>query len=66
MKYFSLHVVKADEPARTIEGWASTFGNVDSDGDIIAPGAFRIEPREDAQDALAAPHRRDKGDGGDP
>jgi HK97 family phage prohead protease len=33
--------IKADESgARTIEGWASTFGNVDSDDDIIVPGAF--------------------------
>jgi len=40
IKHFSLHDVKADEAARTIEGWASTFGNVDSDNDIIAPGAF--------------------------
>lgn len=40
IKHFNLHDVKADEAARTIEGWASTFGNVDSDNDIIAPGAF--------------------------
>lgn len=39
-KHFNLHDVKADEAARSIEGWASTFGNVDSDNDIIAPGAF--------------------------
>src|SRR4051812_10984765 len=40
IKHFSLHDVKADEAARTIEGWASTFGNADSDNDIIARGAF--------------------------
>ena len=40
IKHFALHDVKADEAARTIEGWASTFGNIDSDNDIIAPGAF--------------------------
>lgn len=40
IKHFSLHDVKADEAARTIEGWASTFGNADSDNDIISPGAF--------------------------
>jgi len=40
IKHFNLHDVKADEAARTIEGWASTFGNADSDNDIIAPGAF--------------------------
>lgn len=40
IKHFSLHDMKADEAARSIEGWASTFGNADSDNDIIAPGAF--------------------------
>lgn len=39
-KHFHLHDVKADEATRTIEGWASTFGNIDSDNDIIIPGAF--------------------------
>ena len=30
-----------DDPTdRTIEGWASTFGNTDSDNDIVMPGAF--------------------------
>lgn len=30
-----------DDPAdRTIEGWASTFGNTDSDNDVVMPGAF--------------------------
>lgn len=37
-KNFTLEVKAADD--RTIEGWASTFGNVDSDNDIIARGAF--------------------------
>ncbi|CAN5261989.1 HK97 family phage prohead protease [soil metagenome] len=39
-KHFRLHDVKADDAARTIEGWASTFGNVDSDDDVIVQGAF--------------------------
>ena len=31
----------ADDPTdRTVEGWASTFGNKDSYNDIILPGAF--------------------------
>lgn len=39
-KSFILRDLKADSEARTIEGWASTFGNIDSDDDIIVPGAF--------------------------
>lgn len=39
-KHFAFTELKADADARTVEGWASTFGNVDSDNDIIAPGAF--------------------------
>jgi len=33
-------VVNVDEAAGVIEGYFSVFGNEDSDGDIIAPGAF--------------------------
>lgn len=40
IKHFTLHDVKADETARTIEGWASTFNNVDQGKDIVMPGAF--------------------------
>jgi hypothetical protein len=39
-KQFRLHDVKADDATRTIEGWGSTFGNIDSDNDIIVSGAF--------------------------
>ena len=39
-KHFAIHDFKADDDARTVEGWASTFGNTDHGGDIIAPGAF--------------------------
>src|SRR5262249_32836940 len=39
VKQFALEL-KADAETRTIEGWASTFGNKDSDDDIIVPGAF--------------------------
>lgn len=31
---------KLDKAGRTFEGYASTFGNIDSDNDIIMPGAF--------------------------
>lgn len=37
----SLCQIKAtDDDAMTIEGYASVFGNVDSYGDVVAPGAF--------------------------
>ena len=40
-KSFAIHDFKmVDEESRTVEGWASTFGGVDSYGDTIAPGAF--------------------------
>lgn len=32
--------VKAEDDARTIEGFASVFNNVDSHSDIVMPGAF--------------------------
>lgn len=31
---------KLDKAGRTFEGYASTFGNIDHDGDIILPGSF--------------------------
>lgn len=44
MKYKHLNLkaaeLKFDDESRTIEGYASTFGNVDSYGDTIAPGAY--------------------------
>ena len=43
MKMIHKHLplqLKADTDTRIVEGYASTFGNIDSDGDIIAPGAF--------------------------
>src|ERR1700735_3241440 len=39
-KLFAFTELKADTDARTVEGWASTFGNTDLDNDIIARGAF--------------------------
>src|SRR5689334_15127847 len=32
--------LKAEGEDRTVEGWASTFGNKDAGSDIILPGAF--------------------------
>lgn len=42
MKHKSFHLteIKTDDESRTVEGWASTFGNMDSYGDIVMPGAF--------------------------
>jgi hypothetical protein len=39
-KSFALEL-KADGDDRTVEGWASTFGNKDAGDDIILPGAFK-------------------------
>ena len=40
---FQLREIKADDGGQvgTFEGLASTFGNVDLDGDVIEPGAFK-------------------------
>ena len=47
---FPLSAVKVEEPAadgkRRIEGYAAVFGNRDSYGDIIMPGAFERSLRE--------------------
>ncbi len=34
-------VIDADEKAGIVKGYASVFGNMDSDGDIITAGAYR-------------------------
>ena len=39
-KQFAIHDLKMDDESRTVEGWASTFGNKDSGDDIIVAGAF--------------------------
>lgn len=39
-KSFAIEELKADDAARTVEGFGSTFGNTDSYGDIVVPGAF--------------------------
>jgi HK97 family phage prohead protease len=37
---FAFNEVKADDDARTVEGFASVFNNLDSYSDIVMPGAF--------------------------
>lgn len=37
---FSFEEIKADDDARTVEGFASVFNNIDSYSDIVMPGAF--------------------------
>lgn len=39
-KHFAFEELKADDEARTIKGFGSVFGNTDSYGDIVMPGAF--------------------------
>lgn len=58
LKHFALEL-KADTDARTVEGWASTFGNVDSDNDIIAPGAF-VDTLKTKMPKMLWQHRSDQ------
>lgn len=46
--------VKATDDAGQIEGYGSIFGNIDSHGDIVAPGAFKrsLEKRRAKGDAI--------------
>lgn len=39
-KWFPFTFTKADPDTGSFEGYASTFGNVDSTGDVVMPGAF--------------------------
>ena len=39
-KSFALEELKADDDTRRISGFGSVFGNTDSQGDIVMPGAF--------------------------
>lgn len=39
-KQFALQLKATDDATRTIEGYAATYNNVDSVGDMILPGAF--------------------------
>lgn len=40
-KNFDLEVKDIDKKNRIVTGYFSTFGNLDSDGDIMMPGAFK-------------------------
>jgi HK97 family phage prohead protease len=40
-KTFALEIGQFDAEGRTVEGHAAVFGNIDLQGDIIYPGAFR-------------------------
>jgi hypothetical protein len=45
-KDFPFELKDLDEEAGTFTGYAAVFGNVDLDGDVIEPGAFRKTIRE--------------------
>lgn len=57
-KSFALFEFKADDETRTIEGFGSTFGNVDSYGDIVMPGAF-VNSIKSRKPAMLWQHRSD-------
>lgn len=52
---------KADDAARTVEGWASRYGELDAAGDIVAPGAFTKSLQEHGDDPIPFlwQHKRD-------
>lgn len=64
-KLSGLAVKNVDEGTGLIEGYASTFGNIDSYGDTIAPGAFTATLQQHAADGTTIPllfeHDRDLG-----
>lgn len=39
-KSFSGEILKADEASRTVSGYLASFGNKDSDGDVLVKGCF--------------------------
>lgn len=47
-KHVPFAVKSVDSDGRTIEGYAAAFGNVDSWGDVIQPGAFAKTIKENA------------------
>lgn len=59
-KSFQIEELKAsdEDGTRTIEGFGSVFGNVDSYGDIVMPGAF-MESLKSRKPAMLWQHRSD-------
>ncbi len=51
--------VKFEGDAATIEGYGSTFGNQDHDGDIVMPGAF-VDTLKERMPAMLYQHKSDK------
>lgn len=39
-KHFALSDIKAEGEGADLTAWATTYGNTDRDGDVLAPGAF--------------------------
>lgn len=58
-KHFTLDEVKFDDDTRTIKGFGSTFGNVDSHGDIVVSGAF-VNSIKTRKPAMLWQHRSDQ------
>ena len=56
--HFEIKVV--DEASRTIEGYGAVFGNVDSYGDIIMPGAFANSLKKARKPRMLCQHQWDK------
>lgn len=59
-KSFAIEELKTDEAARTVEGWASTFGNVDAGKDVVMPGAFAKTIRGTKSLPMLWQHRTDQ------
>ncbi|QDV34918.1 HK97 family phage prohead protease [Tautonia plasticadhaerens] len=57
-KSFELIELKADDSSRKVCGYGSVFGNTDSYGDIVMPGAF-LRSMKDRQPAMLWQHRSD-------
>ena len=60
-KHFAIEELKADQAddgTRTVEGYGSVFGNADSYGDIVMPGAF-LESLKARKPKMLWQHRSD-------
>jgi HK97 family phage prohead protease len=58
-KSFPIKIECKDDASRTVEGWASTFGNKDSYGDIVVSGAF-IESLKTKMPKMLYQHNSDQ------